>query len=371
MPERKPGFDKPPAHLPSLHSWYAAHRRPLPWRATRDPYRILVSEFLLQQTQVKQAIPYYKRFLARFPTVRSLASASQHDVLKLWEGAGYYARARNLHKTAKIIVETYGGKIPPDYATLISMPGIGPYLAAAVSSIAFGEQRAVLDGNVIRVIARVNAVQQAVDTPAAKKKLQKMADDWLSKSKVSPSAHNQAMMELGALVCTPRAPGCAHCPLQKDCAAFSHGAQEEFPVKNARPRRPVIAVATVLLVHKGKVLIAQRWGDDFLGGLWEFPGGKQEAGEALSRTVAREFLEEVGLRVRPVREVMAVRAEYTHKSVDMAVFLCRLEKQEKPSAPRAIDCQDVRWEKVSNLRRYAFPKANHAMIDWLEKNFGA
>ncbi len=356
-----------PARLSSLHRWYAKNRRPLPWRKTKDPYRILVSEFLLQQTQVAQAIPYYHRFIKRFPTLRFLALASQHDVLKAWEGAGYYARARNLHKASKIIAENYHGRVPSDYATLLSLPGIGPYMAAAISSIAFGEKKAVLDGNVIRIIARVNAVQQPVDEPKTKKKLQAVAQRWLeSRPSIPPSTHNQSMMELGALVCTPRSPDCAHCPLQKDCAAYRRGAQEEFPIKNARPARPLIAVATGLLLHRGKVLIAQRWGDDFLGGLWEFPGGKQEKGEKLPDTVRREFLEEVGLRIQPIRQLMVVRAEYTHKSVDMSVFLCRLVPRAS-SIPRAIDCQNVRWEKISNLRRYAFPKANHAMIDWLEK----
>lgn len=361
-----PKISRGVSSLSRLHAWYLAHAREMPWRKTKDPYHILVSEFLLQQTQVKQATPYYERFVKRFPTIQSLARASQHDVLKAWEGCGYYARARHLHQTAKIIVEKYGGKIPADHDTLLSLPGIGPYLAAAISSIAFGERRAVLDGNVIRVLARVQAFGQSVDEPAAKKKLQIIAQEWLEALSASSSIHNQSMMELGALICTPRNPDCAHCPLQKDCAALSHGAQDEFPIKKARPARPWRHAAVgLLLKNNSEVLIDQRWGDDFLGGLWEFPGGKQEDGETIEQTVIREFKEEVGLDVRIVRHALDVKAEYTHRRWVMHVFVCRLS----PGAsgkPRAIDCQDVRWEKISRLGRYAFPKASHAMMEWLE-----
>jgi A/G-specific adenine glycosylase len=298
-------------------------------------------------------------------------------VLKVWEGCGYYARARNLHKTAKIIVEKYGGQVPSDYVTLLSLPGIGPYLAAAISSIAFGEKKAVLDGNVIRVLSRVQALNQSVDQPATKKKLQQLADDWLQASctltthphsNVTPSIHNQAMMELGALICTPRAPDCAYCPLQKDCAAYSHGAQEEFPIKKPKVARPIIKAGVGILRHlDGRVLITQRWGDDFLGGLWEFPGGKQEKGEKIENTVIRELKGEIGLNVKISRHALDVRGEYTHRIILMYVYECRLSPGEPLSNLRAIDCQDARWEKISNLRRYAFPKANHAMLEWLEK----
>lgn len=357
---------KAPSALSKLHAWYPAHARDLPWRRTRDPYEIMVSEFLLQQTQVKQATPYYRRFVKRFPTLRSLADASQHDVLKAWEGCGYYARARNLHQTAKIIVEKYHGRVPPDYATLISLPGIGPYLAAAISSIAFGEKRAVLDGNVIRVIARVQAMGGPVDEPATKKKLQKIAQDWLESASVSPSIHNQAMMELGALVCTPKIPDCAHCPMRKNCAAHSHGAQEEFPIRKPKPARPVIQAGVGILRRKnGDVLICQRRGDGFLGGLWGFPGGQQEKGERIGHAVIRELKEETGLDVEIVRHALDVRGEYTHLIVDLRAYECKLAAS-SDGIPKAIGCQDARWEKIRNLRRYAFPKADHAIIGWLE-----
>ena len=353
--------------LAPLHAWYSAHARALPWRRTKDPYKILVSEFLLQQTQVAQAIPYYERFIARFPNLRSLADAPLDSVLKAWEGCGYYARARNLHKSAKIIIAEHGGAVPSSHAALLALPGVGPYLAASISSIAFEEPNAVLDGNVIRVLARVQAYRFSVDLPKSKKHLQTLAQAWLASTSTPPSIHNQSMMELGALICTPKNPKCASCPLAKGCQARLLGRTEDFPIKKKKAARPLIQVATGLLLNrKGEVLISQRHPSDFLGGLWEFPGGKQDEGENLAECVVREFLEEVGLKVVPLREVMVVRAEYTHKLVDMHVFLLCLPKG-RSRAPRPLDCQAVKWEKIEHLHHYAFPKADHAMIEWLEK----
>ncbi|VVB57200.1 G/T mismatches repair enzyme [uncultured archaeon] len=370
---RKKAKGKPgppaPSSLAALHAWYSKNARALPWRESNaNPYHVLVSEFLLQQTQVKQAIPYYERFIKKFPTLSSLASADLDSVLKAWEGCGYYARARNLHKTAQIIMKQYDGKIPSSHAALLSLPGIGPYLAASISSIAYQQPHAVLDGNVIRVLARASAYPHAVDSPKSKKELQKMAQDWLDQSPaVSPSLHNQSMMELGALICTPRNPKCASCPLAGICRAHLVGREEDFPIKARRQARPLIQVGTGFLFNqKGEILISQRYGDDFLGGLWEFPGGKQEEGESLARCVEREFMEEVGLPIRARDELMVVRAEYTHKSVDMHVFRCVLQKNAS-SLPRPLECQAVKWEKISNLGKYAFPKANRRMLEWLEK----
>lgn len=361
-----------PPPLAPLHSWYRQHARDLPWREKKtNPYHVLVSEFLLQQTQVKQAIPYYHRFLKRFPTLRALADAPLDSVLKAWEGCGYYARARNLHKTAKKIMDEYGGKIPRAREKLLELPGIGPYLAASISSIAFEKPHAVLDGNVIRVLSRVAAYSHAADSSKAKKQLQKTAQGWMDRavqSSIPPSLHNQAMMELGALVCTPKHPKCETCPLAKGCRAHVLGREEDFPIKGRKQTRPLIQAATGLLFNeKGEILISQRYGDDFLGGLWEFPGGKQDAGESLAQCVEREFEEEVGLCVRALKKIMRVRAEYTHKSVDLSVFLVGLSPR-CASVPRPLECQAVKWEKIQNLRRYAFPKANHALLDWLEKN---
>lgn len=350
--------------LAALHSWYSREARDLPWRRTRDPYMIMVSEFLLQQTTVAQATPYYHRFIQRFPTVQSLAEADVHDVLKAWEGCGYYARARNLHRAAKIIVERHGGQVPSDPDALLDLPGVGPYLAAAISSIAFGKRQAVLDGNVVRVLSRVEAFEHPVDASDSKKELQALAQAWLQSSDASPSRHNQAMMELGARICTPKKPDCAHCPLSPICRAREQGRPEAFPLKGKRAPRPLIHAAVGFLCRGDEVLISQRHGDDFLGGLWEFPGGKQEPGETLAQAVEREFLEEVGLRVKAGQEVMAVMGEYTHKRVLMHVFECSLRGR-GAQAPQKLDCQDVRWERIGNLGRYAFPRANQKMVEWL------
>ncbi len=361
-----------PAGLSRLHGWYSKNARALPWRAKRpDPYRVMVSEFILQQTRMEQGLPYYKRFLERFPTIRALAKAPLDDVLKVWEGCGYYARARNLHKAAKKIMREFGGRGPSDYDALISLPGVGPYMAAAISSIAYEKPNAVLDGNAIRVIARVDAYPHAIDLPRARKELKERAQKWLDASlpSVRPSVHNQAMMELGALVCTPKSPKCGICPLRADCIAYASGRMEEFPRKKRKMARPLIHASVGMLVSGEKVLIARRKEDDFLGGLWEFPGGKVEAGESPEKALRREMEEEVGLRVKVVRHAMDARAEFTHRIVILHVYLCKLGPTPKAPDARAIGCQAVRWVKISALRKFAFPRANQEMIDWLEKRF--
>ncbi len=330
----------------------------------------MMSEFLLQQTQVKQAIPYYTRFIKRFPTVQALARAHSDSVLKAWEGCGLYARARNLHKTAQVLMRQYRGRIPHEREKLLELPGIGPYLAASISSIAYEQPHAVLDANVLRVLARVQMLRTPIEKPDARKKLQHMAQEWMdeaSANSILPSLHNQSMMELGALVCRPKNPHCQICPLKKACRAHLLGRTEDFPVHKKKKIRPTIHAATgILRNRKGEILVSQRYGDDFLGGLWEFPGGKQEEGERLEETVEREFREEVGLRVRAMKKIMQVRAEYTHKSVVLHVFEVKLVDKTS-CVPHPIDCQNVKYMKFSQLGKLAFPKANRVILEQLKK----
>jgi len=208
-----------------LLRWYSRHRRDLPWRQTSDPYRIWVSEVFLQQTRVDQAIPYYERFLRLFPTLDALAAAGLDDVLKAWEGAGYYSRARNLHQAARMALEKWGC-LPSTYDDWLTLPGVGPYIAAAVSSIAFAEEKAVLDGNVIRVASRLTAEKGDVSTPSVRKKLLAFVQGHLPSGHASE--YNQALMELGATVCLPKNPACGSCPLKSDCNAFARGWQDRF-----------------------------------------------------------------------------------------------------------------------------------------------
>jgi len=251
-----------------LLSWYDAGHRDLPWRRTRDPYRIWVSEVMLQQTRAQMAIPYYDRFLTRFPSVEALAAAAESDLLAVWSGLGYYSRARNLKRAAQAIV-TAGG-FPREYGTIRALPGVGDYTAAAIASMAFGLPHAVLDGNVLRVVARVKNDGADIGAARTRERFRAVAQEWLDPAR--PGAFNQALMELGATVCLPRKPLCPQCPLAAVCGARQAGAEAQLPVK-LRPRDPVRIQATLLLVRRGgKVLLHQRPGSaGRMAGFWELP----------------------------------------------------------------------------------------------------
>ena len=260
-----------------LLSWYARNKRDLPWRRTKDPYRIWVSEVMLQQTQVDTVIPYYERWMKRFPTINALAKASLDEVLKVWEGLGYYARARNLHKAAKLIREEHKGKFPDSYEEIHRLPGIGDYTAGAISSIAFNLPTPVLDGNVTRVLCRLFAIRQDPKSPKTQEKLWRLAGSLLPKK--NPGDFNQALMELGALVCLPELPRCLFCPLPSACEARKIGLELSLPVRTQKKPLPTVSVSVALLWKDGKLLIQRRPEQGLLGGLWEFPGGKIEKEE--------------------------------------------------------------------------------------------
>lgn len=261
----------------SLSRWYLRHKRDLPWRRNRDPYRIWLSEIMLQQTRVTAVIPYYEKFLKRFPDIQALASAPEQDLLAAWAGLGYYSRARNLQAAAKTIVQTAGG-FPTRYEALLQLPGIGEYTAAAIASIAFGRPRAVLDGNVMRVISRISAEPGDIGHPATRRRLQAAADGLLDPRQ--PGEHNQAMMELGATVCLPRQPQCLLCPVAERCEARRAGRQDEFPIKSKRAPANVVAKQLIIVTgSKNEVLFWQRPPDSRrLAGFWELPEPGQLAG---------------------------------------------------------------------------------------------
>lgn len=342
-----------------LLSWYIRNRRDLPWRRTSEPYKIWVSEVLLQQTQVVQAIPYYARFLQRFPTVSALANADLSDVLKAWEGAGYYSRARNLHKAARMALEKWG-RLPSAYDDWLTLPGVGPYIAAAVSSIAFAEEKAVLDGNVIRVASRLLAERGDVAHPAVRKKLHAFVQSHLPSGRASD--YNQALMELGATVCLPKNPLCLKCPLQSECKAFASDAQDRFPVKKKKKPVPHFDIACAVVRRKdGRILICQRHPDGLLGGLWEFPGGKLEENESLEQAAAREVLEETGVQVRVGAKIASVNHAYSHFKITLHAF----EAEFVSGKAKALGCQAVKWVRKGELAAYAFPKANRALLAFI------
>lgn len=341
----------------ALIAWFAAHREDLPWRRNRDPYAVWVSEIMLQQTQVVTVIPYFERFMARFPTVSALAAAPLDDVLKLWEGLGYYSRARNLHRTAQIVAAEHGGQLPPDAAALRRLPGIGRYTAGAIASLAFGADTPILDGNVTRILTRLFDLPDDVSQSAVQSKLWALAGQLIPTGRAG--AWNEGLMELGRRICTPSSPQCAICPLANYCAARAHGTQQERPVKRRRARTPHFDVtAAVTRRDDGRLLIAQRPLDGMLGGLWEFPGGKREPGESLRDCLRRELREELGIEVEVGEQIGTVRHAYTHFRITLYAFACRIITGE----PAAISCAAWAWVTPDELDRYAFPVTDQKII---------
>ena len=319
---------------------------------------------MLQQTQVVTVIPYYKRFLARFPTVRALADANLDDVLKTWEGAGYYARARNLHHAAQEIVARFGGKIPSTVEELLTLPGIGRYTAGALASIAFQRDAPVLDGNVMRVLCRYFKITGDPKNSTTQRELWELMEMMLPHGRAGD--FNQAMMELGATICTPRNPRCVACPLKRSCIAKQKGIQEKLPTKRAKKKLPHHQIAVGVIWKRSKLLIAQRNADDLLGGLWEFPGGHQEKGESLAKCVAREVREELGITVQVDDEFAVVDHAYSHFSITMHTFNCRWQS----GRPRALGCARWKWVTPREMSQYAFPKANRKVIAMLIESHG-
>lgn len=343
-----------------LLDWFDKNKRTMPWRETSDPYKIWISEIMLQQTQVATVIPYYNRFLEKFPTVDSLANATQQSVLKVWEGLGYYSRARHMHAAAKEVVENYGSTFPDTYSELLNLKGIGPYTAAAVSSIAFQRHHAVVDGNVIRVLSRYFGIRDDVRRSKVKSEIQTLADSILSKER--PGDFNQAVMELGATICTPTQPSCGSCPLSPNCIAYKKSETDTIPYKSPRKKVPHHHIGVGLITDSDeRLLISLRPDDAMLGGLWEFPGGKKEKGEAIKSTVKRELREELGVNVSVGDKFMDLKHAYSHFKITLHAFWCKIES----GSPSPNSSEELRWVSLSEIDEYPFPKANKVLIEKL------
>ncbi|MGC9397968.1 MAG: A/G-specific adenine glycosylase [Anaerolineae bacterium] len=342
----------------SLLHWFAAHARDLPWRHDRTPYRIWVSEVMLQQTQVETVRDYFLRFLARFPTVEALAAASQEEVLKVWEGLGYYRRARMLHAAAQEIVAHHGGELPADVKALRSLPGIGPYTAGAIASLAFDIAAPAVDGNVRRVLARALAL-----TDPTRAELEDAVRALLPQAR--PGAFNEALMELGATLCRPQQPHCLLCPWREFCRARQLGRQEDFPAPRERKEIPHYDVAAAVTVRDGEVLIARRPSEAMLGGLWEFPGGKREDGETLPTALRREMQEELGIAVDVGAPLLTLEHAYTHFRITLHAFWCRLTGGE----PRCIACTDFAWVTPDALDNYAMAVTDRQIAERVRAQF--
>jgi A/G-specific adenine glycosylase len=344
-----------------LLQWFEVHQRAMPWRDNPQPYYVWVSEAMLQQTQVDTVIPYFKRFIQRFPTVQALAQADQQEVLKLWEGLGYYSRARNLHKAAKLVCEKFNGNLPQTYDGLQEIPGIGPYIAAAIVSIAFGKPVPVVDGNVLRVFARFWGIEDDIRDAKTRVALFDRLTPVIATC--DPSNFNQAMMELGALVCSPRTPKCGECPLQKDCVAFATHRSSELPFKSKKAPVPHYDIAVGVVWHDGKILIGRRKETQMLGGLWEFPGGKLKVGENAEAAAVREVKEETGLDVCVLKKYCIVKHAYTHFKITLHAYAC--DVLSGIAKPHATD--ELKWVHPEALRDYPFPTANKKVIQAIDQ----
>ena len=309
----------------TLLGWYAAFRRDLPWRRSRDPYAIWLSEIMLQQTRVETVIPYFARFLARFPDVRTLAAAPEADVLAAWSGLGYYRRARLLHRGAKVVADA-GGDVPRTRAALLDVPGIGRYTAGAIASIAFGEAVGLVDGNVARVLARLFAIED--DVKKSLKRFERLADTLVSPD--DPGAFNQALMELGATVCTPRSPRCDACPVASMCQARAEGRQASLPVVSAKAASPTVAQRALVLVRGSAFVLMRRSARGIFAGLWEPP--RFEATARAETAALRQ------LGVRGASRVGGVVHVLTHRRLEIDVLVA--------TAPKRLRCLDPDYEEV-------------------------
>ncbi len=347
----------PDALADALLRWWDADGRYMPWRKRRDPYAVWVSEIMLQQTRAETVTRYYDRFLERFPTPADLARADEADVLKAWEGLGYYRRARNLHAAARAVTRDHAGRLPDTLDGLRELPGVGAYTAAAIASIAFGRPAAVLDGNVMRVMCRACRVRQ--DPRGARTRRRLLARVEAAIAAAGDAGRiNQALMDLGATLCTPRRPACGDCPLAGMCLARAAGEQENLPRKPPRKRTPHYDVAVGVVVKRGRLLIDRRERDAMLGGLWELPGGKLADGETPEDAVVRELREEVGIEVRPIGPLATVRHAYSHFRVTLHAIRCR----HLSGRARALACDAVRWAPLDGLDEYAFPTGTHKIL---------
>jgi A/G-specific adenine glycosylase len=343
-----------------LLAWFAAHRRDLPWRHTHTPYAVWVAEIMAQQTRLESMLPYYQRWMERFPTVFDLAAASQQDVLNLWEGLGYYSRARNLHKAAGIVIQEHNGELPSDVESLRSLPGIGRYTAGAIASLAFGLDEPAVDGNVKRVLARVFMVEEPVDSTLGEKRIWALASENLPPGQAGE--YNQALMELGALICLPNAPDCSHCPVNEDCRAHAAGRQADLPVKKVKGKIPHYTVTAAVIRKDGRVLIAQRPQDEMFGGMWEFPGGGLEDGETLQTCLKREIKEELGVKIRVNEEIGVFKATYSHFRVTLHAFACAL----RGGRPRSLQVDDFRWVTLNELEDFPMGKLDRLISQQLQ-----
>lgn len=343
-----------------LLSWFAANMRPLPWRETYDPYSVWISEIMLQQTQMERGVAYFTAWMRTFPDIRSVAEAPEEAVLKAWEGLGYYSRARNLHKAAKVVMAEHNGEFPRDLAAIRALPGIGEYTAGAIASIAFNEPEPAVDANVMRIFSRICDIDVPLTHAGVKDFITNAVRSLMPED--SPRLFTQALMELGALVCAKK-PNCAACPLEEFCEAKRLGTAAKRPKKKAKVGYTSLEMATGIVMQNGLVFIQKRPPYGVWAGLWEFPGGCLETGETPEQAIVREMAEETELPVTVREKIVVVKHSYTTCRVTMHGYFCDLETDEP--APVLHAATEGKWVRPEETANYAFPAGHRKLLELL------
>jgi len=343
-----------------LLAWFGKNKRKLPWRQKRSWYKTFLSEVILQQTTVAQGLPYFQKFLKTYPDICSLANADEQDILHLWAGLGYYSRARNMLKAAKIICEKHDCQFPQDYKTALALPGIGPYSASAILSIAFNLPYAVVDGNVIRVICRLKAIKGDTRDPSILKSIKKHANSFLDKS--NPGDFNEAMMELGATICSPRQPQCTSCPLKNFCEAYKKNLTNSIPFKSKpAPKKKKYNIVGVIK-NNSEICIVRRSGSGFLAGMWEFPVIEVEKVE---KNTSQLFKKLYTIEALNGVESPEMRQIYSHIDLTFKAIVFKTTvktiKQNKYT--------ELKWVKLEETKHYAIHNAHKKIIEWLKDDY--
>ena len=341
-----------------LMNWYHKTSRDMPWRGTSNPYKIWISEVMLQQTRVETVIPYYIKWIHKYPTIYDVHNESIDNLLKAWEGLGYYYRVKNFKESCDRVCNEYNGIIPQDYSKFIKFKGVGPYIASAVLSIAFNKPLVTIDGNVNRVISRYLSID--TNTPQSQKHISR----YLLKQihHLSAGNFNQAMMDLGRYICNSKSPQCVICPIQVNCTSYINNSTESYPVRLKSRKPPHYSIGVGIIFRDKKLLITKRDYKTMLGGLWEFPGGKKDKKESIKECVIREIKEETNIDIDIIKKLDNIKQSYSHFSVTIHPYLCRYIKGDiKLDGPI-----DYKWVNQQYLDEYAFPRANKKIIQQFE-----
>lgn len=346
-----------------LLAWFSQHCRDLPWRQNPSPYRVWISEVMLQQTQVDRVVPYFLKWMDQFPNIQAVAEADQEAVLKAWEGLGYYTRVKNIQAAAQTVWAQYDGILPSDMPSLLALPGIGPYTAAAIASLAFSQPVPVVDANVQRVIARILNLSHPIRSARAQKTVRSAVSGLIFHGGGDSRSLNQALMELGALVCMPRNPFCAVCPVKGQCLSLAAEVVHLRPVLPDQKSSIALQVAAGILLDKERILIQKRPAHGLMANLWEFPGGKLQAGESPEQALVREFREELELNIQVLDKITVIKHSYTRFRVTLHVYWCAMTPPGQEPVLHAAS--DFRWAAAKELDQYPFPAADCKLIQML------